>query len=334
MTYLYIIPPMTHTRNIYLVIYDGFEILDMAGPASVFSTANAVLKKEVYTIKLISSKGGEIACGSGLIVHSQSLESVSLTPRDTILIMGSEPKKLQEALIENYLLNWLTIHAPFTGRYGSVCLGAFILAQAGLLDGHHVTTHWAAEKNLGKLYENVQVDPGALYVQSGKVWTSAGVTTGIDMALAMIVEDHGSNTMNDIAKRLVVYSHRPGNQSQFSKLLETQNLGDSQFSNLISWINSNLDRPIKVSDLAAQVMMTERSFFRKFKKIVGISPSRYVETVRLQRSKELIDSGISIQQTSAAVGYNNEQSFRTAFERFFGITPAMHAKMTSQKTVF
>ena len=334
MTYLYIIPPMTDTRNIYLVIYDGFEILDMAGPASVFSTANAVLKKEVYTIKLISSKGGEIACGSGLIVHSQSLESVSLTPRDTILIMGSEPKKLQEALMENYLLNWLTTHAPFTGRYGSVCLGAFILAQAGLLDGHHVTTHWAAEKNLGKLYENVQVDPGALYVQSGKVWTSAGVTTGIDMALAMIVEDHGSNTMNDIAKRLVVYSHRPGNQSQFSKLLETQNLGDSQFSNLISWINSNLDRPIKVSDLAAQVMMTERSFFRKFKKIVGISPSRYVETVRLQRSKELIDSGISIQQTSAAVGYNNEQSFRTAFERFFGITPAMHAKMTSQKTVF
>lgn len=334
MTYLYIIPPMTDTRNIYLVIYDGFEILDMAGPASVFSTANAVLKKEVYTIKLISSKGGEIACGSGLIVHSQSLESVSLTSRDTILIMGSEPKKLQEALIENYLLNWLTAHAPFTGRYGSVCLGAFILAQAGLLDGHHVTTHWAAEKNLGKLYENVQVDPGALYVQSGKVWTSAGVTTGIDMALAMIVEDHGSNTMNDIAKRLVVYSHRPGNQSQFSKLLETQNLGDSQFSNLISWINSNLDRPIKVSDLAAQVMMTERSFFRKFKKIVGISPSRYVETVRLQRSKELIDSGISIQQTSAAVGYNNEQSFRTAFERFFGITPAMHAKMTSQKTVF
>jgi len=325
---------MGNTRNIYLVIYDGFEILDMAGPASVFSTVNTLLEKELYTIKLISSTGGEITCSSGLVVQSHSLKSIAMGPIDTMLVMGSEPKNLQTALRDNILLEWLIAQASLTERYGSVCLGAFILAKAGLLDGHRVTTHWAAEKNLTEIYENIEVDPGALYIQSGKIWTSAGVTTGIDMALAMIVKDHGSNVMNDVAKRLVVYSHRPGNQSQFSKLLETQKLGDSQFSDLITWIDTNLDQPMKVSDLAARVMISERSFFRKFNKIVGISPSRYVETVRLQRSKELIESGISIQQTSAAVGYNNEQSFRSAFEKFFGITPAMHAKMTSQKTTF
>lgn len=319
---------MTVLRGIYIIAYDGFEILDLAGPASVFSMANTVTDSELYAVHVLSLGGGPVKSKSGLTVDSLTLESIVPCSSDTLLVVGAETEELSSALKHTPLLDWLAEHSGAAERFGSICTGAFVLAKARLLDGHKATTHWAAQRALERRYDQVCVEPEALHVRSGNAWTSAGVSTGIDMALAMIETDHGRTLMNEIAKHLVVYACRPGHQSQFSNLLTAQTLGDGQFSDLLAWIDANLDQQIHVSKLAEQAGMSERSFYRRFARIVGETPSRYVEKARLQRAKTLIEDGARIKQVSAAVGYRSEQSFRAAFVKLFGVTPAMHRRMT------
>jgi transcriptional regulator GlxA family with amidase domain len=218
-------------------------------------------------------------------------------------------------------------------RIGSVCSGTFLLARAGLLDGRRATTHWAACERFRQMFPAVRLEPDALYVQDGDLWTSAGVTTGIDMALAMVGGDHGALLAAKVARQLVVYSHRPGHQSQFSSLLDAQTRATVEFAGLIDWVQARLEQPIRIAEMAAEMGMSERSFLRKFKEATGEPPSKYLDRLRIEKARVLLAAGASIKQTTLQVGFQSEAAFRSAFTARIGVSPSHYAKMQGARTV-
>ncbi|MEL6195790.1 MAG: DJ-1/PfpI family protein [Myxococcota bacterium] len=326
MTEMFTILPMRESRRIFFTVYDGFELLDMSGPAAVFSTANRMADTEAYRVELVSIGGGPVSSSSGVTVETKACRDVRPGCLSTILVMGSDERELRHAVEDGSIGKWLIRMSPRVERLGSVCTGSFILASAGLLASRTATTHWAASKALSTLFSDIALREDALYVVDGRVWTSAGVSTGIDMALAMVHADLGQSMMRDVAKRLVVYAHRPGNQSQFSALLEAQSMAPA-FSDLISWLDANLHREIKVADMARQASMSERTFARRFTADTQVSPAKFLEGLRLHRGKVLIERGVPPKQVAFKVGYGSLQGFRSAFEDAFGVTPAHHARM-------
>ena len=252
MTNIDYIRPMEKTRRILLLIYDGFELLDMSGPASVFTAANNMAGKRVYDVKTVSAKGGEILSNAGLCVMSETL--ATLTPRktDTILVVGAESDAIAAAMADTAITGWLTEVTKIVERYGSVCSGAFIMATTGLLDYRRVTTHWAGCRRLAEAFPSMSVEPNAIYIVDDRLWTSAGVTTGIDMTLAMVEQDVGSQLMRQVAKWLVVYAHRPGTQLQYSNLLAAQSVADGAFGDVVGWMSDHLDQSIRLEDMASR----------------------------------------------------------------------------------
>jgi len=325
MTIIDYIRPVTKNRRILFLIYDGFELLDLSGPASVFTAANSVGRRRSYEIKIISAEGGEICSSAGLQMASEKLAKITPGKTDTVLVVGAEGRAITTAMADATVTDWLKKAAKTVERYGSVCSGAFIAAAAGLLDNHKATTHWAGCKRLARAFPSVYVEADALYVVDARLWTSAGVTTGIDMALAMIERDHGSALMGQIAKWLVVYAHRPGNQSQFSSVLEAQSAAGGAFAGVISWIGDNLDQAVRLEDLADRAGMSERTFRRKFTEHVGQSPSKFLESLRLDKAKGLLEAKLPVAAVASMVGFRSEAGFRAAFQRSFGISPSMHA---------
>jgi transcriptional regulator GlxA family with amidase domain len=208
-------------------------------------------------------------------------------------------------------------------RFGSVCAGTFILAGLGLVDGKRVATHWEACGPLAELYPSVKVDRDSVYVVDGTIWTSAGVTTGIDMTLAMIGSDLDGTIASEVAKRLVVYARRPGYQSQFSPLLRAQAKADSPFAELIAWVQANLDHPLDVPSLAARAGLSERSFYRKFLATTGETPARFIESVRLDAARMLLSKEIPLKAIATQVGLTPPVRLTEAFRRRFGVTPAL-----------
>ena len=331
MTEIDYILPMKKTRRIFLVIYDGFELLDMSGPASVFSAANKVAGQDYYQVEILSRAGVSIASGAGVRVDSKPLTQFPLSRRDTVLVMGAEGPSLKPAMADPAIRSHLTTAAKTVSRYGSICSGALILAAAGLLDGRRATTHWAACQDMAHSYPKISLDPEALYITEDRLWTSAGVTTGIDMALAMVAQDHGTTLMGQIAKYLIIYAHRPGNQSQFSALLEAQVAAGGVFATLITWIADHLDQPLRVEDLAAKVAMSERTFYRKFTKKMGMTPSKFIEHTRLERAKHLLENNMPIKAVVAAIGFRSAAGFRHAFEARYGILPSLHRQLHADR---
>ena len=212
-------------------------------------------------------------------------------------------------------------------RYGSVCTGAFILGKAGLLDGRRATTHWAGRGRLDAFSKGLVIDTDALYVADGKLWTSAGVAAGIDMALAIVEVDHGALLKSKVAKQLVVYSHRPGHQSQFSELLTAQVKAHERYAALIDWLSTCLDKTTKVSEMAQFLGMSERSFSRHFTKAFNKTPSKLLEHLKLEAGKNLIEAGRPINIVASSVGFRSESAFRSAFKAQFGVTPTLYAQM-------
>jgi len=326
MTIKYNILPMSVTRRIVFIVYDGFELLDMSGPASVFSAANAVSGTDAYRTELVSIDGGAIRSNTGVTVETKAIGKVGPDSLSTVLVMGADKEELRRELADGAIAEWLSSVGMRVERVGSVCTGAFILAAAGLLSSRQATTHWAASKAFSLLHSDVEVREDALYVVDEHVWTSAGVTTGIDMALAIISEDLGHSVMRSVAKRLVLYVQRPGGQSQFSALLEAQSRTRS-FSDLIAWMGANLHLKIKVADMAERAGMSERTFARRFTAETGVPPAKFLERLRLYRGKSLIESGMAMKQVAREVGYGSRQGFRSSFEDAFGLSPSQYARM-------
>lgn len=316
---------MFASRRILFVVFDQFELLDLSGPSSVFNAAQTLLEHPVYSIHTLSISGGMICSRSGIQVNSQTFQGFSVNSSDSILLVGGNKHAISKISQDPNLHAWLAVNSPKAERVGSICSGALVLAENGLLDNKKATTHWADLEQLARDYPNVKVEQDALYCADGNTWTSAGVTTGIDMALAMVGEDHNRKAMQEIASWLVVYAHRPGHQSQFSELLAAQN--HHMFSDIVSWLDRNLHKPLKVKDMAEKSAMTERTFYRKFTDEVGCTPSKFLENRRLFRAKQLLETGSVVKSVSESVGYKSALGFRNAFATKYGLSPALYKRI-------
>ena len=320
--------PMLHT--VALLVYPGFELLDASGPSSVFGQANAALsrtgRKSFYKVETVSARGGLVRSSSGVEVHTRALQRLPPARVDTLLISGAEKESVVAMLDNPVLHRWVPRCARVAARFGSVCSGTFVLAALGLLDGRRVTSHWDARGPLAQAFPSVRVDTDTLYVVDGNVWTSAGVATGIDMALAMVGKDLGAEIASAVAQRLVLYVRRPGYQSQFSPLLRAQVHADSPFVALIDWLQTNLHRPLDVSRLAARAGLSERSFHRHFVAATGQTPARFIETLRLDAARMLLAQGLSLKAIAAQVGLSPTR-LSDAFRRQFGMTPQLFREL-------
>lgn len=318
---------MPAKRRIILIVFDGFQLLDMSGPAAVFHAASDFTDDQPYEIVVASSKGGPVRSSCGAEVGSVAVAAISLGTQDTVLAVGGTEAGLRTSIAEGVIPAWLRQSAGLAERFGSICVGTFLLGAAGLLDGMRVCSHWRSCDILESMFPNAQVDPDALYARDGVLWSSAGVSSGIDMALAMLEEDHGPDLKARVARGLVVYAHRPGLQSQFSEVLEAQSRRDGRFSELLDWIGLNLNTPLRAEDLAERAGMSHRSFLRHFQQSVGMTPAKYAEQLRLARAKELLASGTAVKTVPGHIGYRSEAAFRTAFERRFGLAPLEFSKL-------
>jgi transcriptional regulator GlxA family with amidase domain len=321
-------------HHVVFIVYPGFELLDASGPAAVFNSANRTLGQQgrpaFYEVTLASAEGGPIESSSGIAVETVAISDLLPGEACTVLVAGAEREQVLPAVADPILRAALPGLAARADRFGSVCSGGFLLAALGLLDGHRIATHWDSCKPLSETFPAVTVDPDALYVVDGRLWTSAGVTTGIDMALAMIAKDLDPSIAGEVAKRLVLYARRPGYQSQFSPVLKAQVKGDSPFADLIGWIQANLDAPLDVPTLADRSGLSERTFHRKFVAATGQTPARFVEIARLDAARLLLSRGLSLKLVAAQVGLFPAARLTEAFERRFGVAPRLFREMHAE----
>lgn len=318
-------------HHVAFIVYPGFELLDVSGPASVFNGANRALrqgeKPAFYKVLLASADGGAVESSSGVALETRPIADLQPAQARTVLVAGAERDPLLRAMADPALRAALPELAAKAQRFGSVCTGGFVLAALGLLDGCRVATHWDSCKPLTEAFPKIAVDPDALYVIDGRLWTSAGVTTGIDMALAMVARDLDASVAGEVARRLVLYARRPGYQSQFSPVLNAQVKGGSPFADLIGWMQSHLDAPLDVPSMAARAAMSERTFHRKFVAATGLTPARFVESARLDAARMLLSRGLSLKAVAAQVGLFPPARLTEAFERRFGIAPRLFRDM-------
>ena len=313
---------MTRPHRLAILAYEGCQLLDVTGPAAVFGAANEGRERPFYDVRIVSPDGGTVASNAGVALQSHKIGGQP----DTLLVAGGS-RGLRATMARQDVRRWLRKVAPGTQRFGSVCTGAFVLAAAGLLDGKRVATHWASCDRLAAGFPALTVDADSLYVVDGKVWTSAGVTTGIDMALALVEADLGAAVANLIARHFVLYARRPGYQSQFSPLLQAQTAAEAPFAALIDWMQENLERPLDVPALAARAGLSERSFYRKFTEATGKTPAHFVESLRLDAARTLLAQGLPIKAIAGKVGLSSPARLGQAFERRFGMAPSLFREM-------
>lgn len=316
--------------TVFYVAYDGFELVDLGGPDAVFTMANKLTGKQLYDSVLISSLGGNRRTNSGLEVATIAVDECNVEQQAIILAMGGEANAFSRACRDRILTDWLANVAKTARLAGSICTGSFILAASGLINGYDATTHWAECAALAKSYPETNVLTDSLYVHDRDRWTSAGGTAGVDMALAMVANDHGAPLSASIAKRLVVYSQRPGYQSQFSEVLSAQIAGSDEFSALIAWIGDNLANPFKVNDLAEKANMSIRTFHRKFTGATGLTPSKYIEIARMEQARQLLEAGMPPKAVGPHVGFSSLSGFRASYQNRFGISSNMQRLMHSR----
>jgi transcriptional regulator GlxA family with amidase domain len=314
--------PKTSERRVALLAYPGAQVLDVTGPAAVFSGANRECGERLYEVLVVSSAGGTLPTNGDVGIASQAVSAIAPSSVDTFLVSGGGEQGVRGAMGDDALRRWVLRVAKTARRWGSVCSGTFVLAAYGLLDGKRVATHWEVTERLARGFPKLSVDADALYVVDGATWTSAGVTTGIDMALAMVEHDHGSSLAAAVARRLVLYGRRPGFQSQFSPLLRAQLGGDAPFARLVEWIRNRLGEPLGVTELARHAGQSPRDFHRKFVQATGKTPARFVEELRLDSARALLPHGLSLKEVATETGFGSAVRMSRAFERRFGVKPS------------
>ena len=309
-------------RSIVFAVYDGFFNLDLAGAAAVFASAARFDADVGYEIIYASRAGGRVAPMGGPPVETITLHEADINASTTIIVVGSEAQETQRALSDVVLVKWLQENAAASQRISSVCTGAFILAKAGLLKGKVAATHWRACDALARLNSVGDVNRDAIYVEDGKIWTSAGVTAGIDMALAMVEADLGRNVADQIARQLVIHGRRAGHQSQFSDMLDAQAKAGAPFAKLVDWIESTLPAAITAEDMSSVMGMSPRSFFRRFKTQTGQTPASFLNDMRLDRARQLLVENMRVSEIGGRSGFESDAGFRSAFRRKYGMSPS------------
>src|SRR5437588_2705671 len=329
-------PPRTavqpRTRRIVFVAAPGTEIIDLVGPLQVFARAAEMFGKQnpgsppIYSVEVVTTSAHRsfvANCGLRIIAHKTFREVRGKI--DTLLVAGGSAIENDEISIE--LVRWLRKTARRVGRIGSVCTGAMLLARAGLLDGRRATTHWNWCHVLIKRAPRADVDPNPIFVRDENVYTSAGVTAGMDLALALVEEDQGSSLALQVARNLVLYLRRPGGQSQFSAALSLQLTDRKPLPELESWVLDNLNKPLTVSVLAQRVAMSPRNFARVFTKEMKTTPAKFVERLRLEAARRrLEESQNSLETIAGECGFGNVNSMRNVFQRALRIAPGHYRR--------
>ena len=303
-------------RDIGFLIFPGFQLLDAAGPISTFDIA-ARHVPGTYRLHILAAKPGRIDSTAGASLDAIGLEAAP--PLDTLIISGGTGTRDPEAV--GPLLDYVRKAPATVRRVASVCTGAYVLAEAGLLDDKRATTHWSASKGFARRFPRVRLEPDRIFIKDGAVWTSAGITAGIDMSLALIAEDLGEAVARSTAQQLVVYHRRPGGQSQFSALLELDR-PEGRFGALLGWIRERLHEPMTVERMAERAAMSPRTFARAFAAETGSTPARAVERLRVEAARERVEAGPeSIDAIAASSGFGDPERMRRAFIRAFGQPP-------------
>ena len=307
-------------KTVHVLAFANVQVLDVTGPLQVFASANDLARGQglpaPYAPTVIAAVGGAVMSSAGLALMAEPLPNES---SDTLLIAGGWG--VYEAAEDPALVAWVKHQGMRSRRVASVCTGAFLLAASGWLDGRRVATHWTRCEQLARQHPKLQVEPNPIFIQDGPVWTSAGVTAGIDLALALVEEDLGRTMALEVARHLVVFLKRPGGQSQFSATLALQKRG-GRFDRLHAWIAENLTRDLGLSSLAAEAGMSERSFVRHYRAETGQTPARAVELIRVETARRLLaDSAVPVKRVALQCGFGSEETLRRSFLRAVGVTP-------------
>jgi transcriptional regulator GlxA family with amidase domain len=304
------------SHRLGLLIFPDFQILDAAGPIAAFEIAGRY-GGGFYAIEVLAMDAGEVASSSGVGMAARAADPAAAY--DTLMIAGGDGAR--GASHDAAGLDFVRAAASRAGRVASVCSGAFLLAAAGLLDGRRATTHWSRTSDFVRRFPAVRLEPDRIFVHDGPVWTSAGITAGIDLALAMIADDLGEEIARRTAEQLVVYRRRPGGQSQFSALLELER-PEARFGGLLGWARERLGEPLGVERLADQAAMSLRHFARAFAAETGVTPAKAIERLRVEAARERIEAGPEpIDRIAAKVGFGDPERMRRAFLRAFGQPP-------------
>lgn len=319
-------------REIAQVLYKNAQVLDITGPTEVFAQVNEALEKSdacdgpAYNISLVAEAKGSVVMSSGLkLFADESFKTYESYNVDTLLVPGGSG--VYQALLQEGLLSFVKVLHTSAKRVASICTGTFIIAEAGLLNGKHATTHWSRCKRLADKYPEIKVRPDNIYVKEGNLYSSAGVTAGIDLALALVEEDFGRDMALLVAKQLIVYMKRQGGQSQFSTHLARQSATVGFMQDTLEWINQNPSQSMSVDILAARCAMSERNFSRIFKKEIGITPGKYVEKMRVEYATQMIETqNLSLDSIAESSGFKSEEMMRRAFVRQLNILPHLYRK--------
>lgn len=314
-------PKAGEVYSVEILVFPRVQLLDVAGPLQVFATANETAREAgqtpPYATHVVASQPGPVAASAGLALIADKLPS-SRRKLDTLLVAGGAG--VREAAADRRLLRWVTQRAQQSRRTASVCTGAFLLAAAGLLDGKRATTHWQHCADLARRYPALRVESDPIFVRDGAVWTSAGVTAGIDLALAFVEADLGRAAALAVARHLVVFAKRPGGQAQFSAGLALA--ADAEFDALHAWMARNLHQDLSVPRLAARAGMSERSFARNYRVATGTTPSRAVECLRVEAAREALGTTRrSIKDIARRCGFGSEETMRRSFLRLLAVAP-------------
>ncbi|WP_199812446.1 GlxA family transcriptional regulator [Streptomyces sp. NRRL S-337] len=308
-------------RRVVVVVYSDVQALDVSGPIEVFDTANRLLSERDggYRIECVSAEAPWVRTTAGMMIQAAPM-ATGEGPIDTLLVPGGWG--LKKALADRALVSWIGQAAGRSLRVASVCGGAFLLAEAGLLGGRRATTHWAYCEEMARRYPDVRVDPGPIFVWDGPYVTSAGVSTGIDMTLALVEADHGAAFALEVARYLVLFFKRHGGQAQFSAILDAQLADHLPIRTAQEWILDNLERPLCVTELAQRANMSPRNFARVFRAEVGTTPGQYVVQLRIARARKLLETtDLPISQVARRCGFPAVETFLRAFGRAVGLTP-------------
>jgi transcriptional regulator GlxA family with amidase domain len=311
-------------KRIAVLLFDGCDLLDFAGPAGVFHSAARHLIRTgqsselLYVVEPLSIEGGSIRTEQGIFVETGKASDLPGGRYHTLIVAGGV---IDHDSCDQRLPVWVKHNHRKVQRVASVCCGAFILAAAGLLDGRRATTHWEDCAHLDQSFPNIEVRPDSIYVQDGNLWTSAGITSGIDMALAMVEEDYGHALALLVARNLVVFVKRPGGQSQFSAPLQSQSI-EGPLGSVLGWIVENPCEDLRTEKLAEKANMSLRNFFRAFEAATGTSPADWVEMARTEVAKRFLEEGTDkVEQVAYKSGFSSYEQMRKAFSRRVSVSP-------------
>ncbi|HEX4052357.1 MAG TPA: GlxA family transcriptional regulator [Steroidobacteraceae bacterium] len=305
------------TRQVSFLIYPDFQLLDAAGPIAAFEIAERQ-RPGSYSLRVVASEAGSVMSSAGVSMQANSFGRP--TSVDTLIVAGGDGSR--SALSCPTTRRFIQSCAAKARRTSSVCSGAYLLAAAGILDGKRATTHWSRSIDFARRFPRVRVEPDRIFIKDGPIWTSAGITAGIDLSLALIEEDLGQEIARRTAQQLVVYFRRPGGQSQFSALLEMER-ANGRFAPLLDYVRSNLGKHLSVAVLAERACMSPRHFSRAFHAETGMPPAKAVEQLRAEAARgTLSGTGRSVHDIARSHGFGNAERMRRTFLRLFGVTPS------------